>query len=389
MQELTVSQSVQFVCGYDTLDSDHLSNFLDKWDQLCGKSRMLDHRPWAHFEVRSRYRSKNPLTIKDILQISSKAQLQATVPKDQVIGFSALAGSNVDYSQDYITVFTDLARTLVTECPDLWILSFCVYSSSSPLPSWVPDWSRQPGLATILQAAGAYKIGARSTFRASRYLEPSISFLDSEPLVLRCQGIPVDVISRIGTQRPIIRFNDVNDDTRNEILDWFRDEFSALLAHVSSDEQSDVYTAQERSEAPFRTLILNRWENNFGWEQAYPWVKRLYDKLVNPSNTVADQRRLTTPGAPTEQFFNYAFRNTISRVPFVTKKRYLGMSSPHAEVGDVVVVLGGGDVPYVLRAVGSGEGEKRYRLVGEAYVHGMMEGQAVTAKYEVDVFEIA
>jgi hypothetical protein len=41
------------------------------------------------------------------------------------------------------------------------------------------------------------------------------------------------------------------------------------------------------------------------------------------------------------------------------------------DIGDEVWVLGGAATPYVLRPIGGG----RYRLVGDAYVHGIMHGE--------------
>ena len=58
---------------------------------------------------------------------------------------------------------------------------------------------------------------------------------------------------------------------------------------------------------------------------------------------------------------------------FRTGKGYLGMGSVSVETGDRVWVLKGANVPFVLRLVGNG----RYRVVGEAYVHGVMRGEAV------------
>jgi hypothetical protein len=56
-----------------------------------------------------------------------------------------------------------------------------------------------------------------------------------------------------------------------------------------------------------------------------------------------------------------------------TEKGYLGMGSVSVEPGDQVWVLKGGDVPLILRPVKDG----RYRLIGEAYVHGIMRGEAL------------
>lgn len=59
---------------------------------------------------------------------------------------------------------------------------------------------------------------------------------------------------------------------------------------------------------------------------------------------------------------------TVSR----TEKGYLGMGPPAAEKGDLVFVLPGCTVPFVLRKIESG-----YRVIGECYTHGIMDGEAI------------
>jgi hypothetical protein len=88
------------------------------------------------------------------------------------------------------------------------------------------------------------------------------------------------------------------------------------------------------------------------------------------------------------------------RLFFTTGKGYMGWAPIPARAGDVIALMPGGKVPYVLRSLGdddSGEGEdensgipgtnihaasvdqirlRRYRFVGDAYVHGIMDGEA-------------
>ena len=58
---------------------------------------------------------------------------------------------------------------------------------------------------------------------------------------------------------------------------------------------------------------------------------------------------------------------------FRTKKNYLGIAAESIEKGDAVWVLAGAAVPLVLRPVEDGG----WKLVGEAYVHGIMNGEVV------------
>jgi Heterokaryon incompatibility protein (HET) len=69
-----------------------------------------------------------------------------------------------------------------------------------------------------------------------------------------------------------------------------------------------------------------------------------------------------------------------SRRLFVTESndlgtKYLGIGAQSAQVGDQVWILPGARVPFILRPCQNGW----YQLVGEAYVHSIMEGEAVAS----------
>ncbi|KAI0965273.1 heterokaryon incompatibility protein-domain-containing protein [Xylaria arbuscula] len=57
---------------------------------------------------------------------------------------------------------------------------------------------------------------------------------------------------------------------------------------------------------------------------------------------------------------------------FRTEGNYWGLTCEYVEEHDKVFVLAGADTPYVLRESGQG-----WRVIGEAYVHGLMHGEAV------------
>ncbi|MCJ1238061.1 hypothetical protein MMC14_006049 [Varicellaria rhodocarpa] len=58
-----------------------------------------------------------------------------------------------------------------------------------------------------------------------------------------------------------------------------------------------------------------------------------------------------------------------------SEKNYMGWAPPDAQVGDLICVLLGGRVPFLLRPHGN-----MFRLIGELYIHGLMEGQAMKMK---------
>lgn len=68
---------------------------------------------------------------------------------------------------------------------------------------------------------------------------------------------------------------------------------------------------------------------------------------------------------------------------YVTVKGSLGLGPGTLEVGDEVWILAAADVPFLLRPAGSSA--EKFTLIGETYVHGAMQGEAVADVREGDV----
>lgn len=65
-------------------------------------------------------------------------------------------------------------------------------------------------------------------------------------------------------------------------------------------------------------------------------------------------------------------RCSRNRWNFNTSQGYFGWAPPHAEEGDKVYLLLGAEVPILLKPV-----EDEFTLVGECYVHGLMNGEGL------------
>jgi hypothetical protein len=60
-------------------------------------------------------------------------------------------------------------------------------------------------------------------------------------------------------------------------------------------------------------------------------------------------------------------------------KGRLGLTSQCVRQGDVVAVVGGAQVPFILRRCDS----RKYKIVSESYVDGIMDGEvAASSKWE-------
>ena len=74
--------------------------------------------------------------------------------------------------------------------------------------------------------------------------------------------------------------------------------------------------------------------------------------------------------APGPQFSEHNYPGVWRRI-FRTEGGYVGLAPCLADVGDKIAILKGGRVAYALRPVST-----RWRLLGDAYVHGIMRGEA-------------
>src|SRR5271154_2190378 len=76
------------------------------------------------------------------------------------------------------------------------------------------------------------------------------------------------------------------------------------------------------------------------------------------------------------------------RRPYLTRQGYVGLGPIDIQAGDVICILFGGKVPYVLRPFYGEGGYQRYAFVGEAYCDGIMDGEFMETNFEEQTFII-
>ena len=64
---------------------------------------------------------------------------------------------------------------------------------------------------------------------------------------------------------------------------------------------------------------------------------------------------------------------SLGRLPFITEKGHLVLTSEHVKRGDSIAIIKGAQVSFVLRQ----RGESHCSLISEAYVDGIMDGEAM------------
>ncbi|KAH6712358.1 heterokaryon incompatibility protein-domain-containing protein [Leptodontidium sp. MPI-SDFR-AT-0119] len=145
-------------------------------------------------------------------------------------------------------------------------------------------------------------------------------------------------------------------------------------------EHSEVYwhtlcsgTYKDPNSPEDTKLIYEHWYNLLQplrkFVTRYNWLSRAF-----PSLAIAVYMRATW--ATYGDFWPYMVASQYRRLGKLGNG-WLGMMPGDAKVGDIVILARGGRVPLVVReeALNGGDVQKRMRFVGEAYVHGIMDGE--------------
>jgi hypothetical protein len=103
---------------------------------------------------------------------------------------------------------------------------------------------------------------------------------------------------------------------------------------------------------------------------------------VDVDGHVTDTINTARPVIPSSSFFIVFSHMYQHRRLFLTEKGYLGIASKSVRPGHVIAVLPGAQVPFVLRKYDPAAEGSAWQLVGEAYVHGIMAGEAAPGKLE-------
>ncbi|OAP65386.1 hypothetical protein AYL99_01358 [Fonsecaea erecta] len=318
-----------------------------------------------------------------------------------------------DYTQSVVEVYTGICRFVLQRSRQLHILSCVQNATESPdLPSWTPDWRRTWSHMALDVYFGAEQV--HHVFRASQEMRAMVT-PSTDPRILTVKGVPIDTVRttdkpekdailaasavsfqdfadkllhRLGIEDPETPYLLTGESYREALFRTLSADF-VMKAPSSSPSSPASTTAPSplpiilpvedalghQDELVFKPRTVRRWHSTpLNHTYMSPWTDSL--EAYHPTAVEA----YSIPGAPvcTRSIYKHIQNLMIGRLLFVTETGHLGLGPEDARLGDQVVVLPGADVPFVLRSVGGGAGE--YRVVGECYVHGFMDGVAVEGK---------
>ena len=432
LQEICVNPSEPVImCGNKTTTWKAIEDFTGRTMAEAILPTPIGAR-WMHFmnrtrtfvETRERMRETPTLGLPELLDISR--DLKSSDPRDKVFALLNLADPSdrlrckADYSLPVAEVFARTALHVIRTTRKLTILGSNT-GMSETLPSWVPDWSLGNGHGSI-SVGNLYS--ASKNYAAQTLHPPSLT-------TLTIRGFPVSHVTHVS--KPIstdgiwpsfsLPAFAATLDTLEELVVCATE--NGYQSRVKSDRQSErkwwrffrLFPDPRVSDTFWRTLVCDSYQCRGGTEARSPapaqWAE-VFELLRNTGNQDSD------PDSPYQyrREVGQKFTGMVPQVPhletplplqvpddfrpelpvtnrlaefakpflmqmalsvqerqfFIIDSGHMGLTKAAVKEGDIVHILLGGDVPYILRKNAESDA---MRLIGEAYVHEFMHGESV------------
>ncbi|KAH8803582.1 HET domain-containing protein [Xylogone sp. PMI_703] len=340
----------------------------------------------------------------DALLVVTSIKCHATDQRDKVYGLLGLAAESQDpahmpdelrpnYKLDVSQVYNRVALYLFRKYTSLSILTRANRVTHTrrnqrkhnfeQLSSWIPNWcdfnvvEREvaKSLSWLLHSSsvGTATLGFPRHYNTSLQLPAKL--FDSQDLsTLRLGGLKVDRI--VDTTRfcnscaldrkhihdfltLCIRKVTSSFSTETRATDWIKSFIEVTTADQYSLSGNTKEQALRDGSAYLLDLLLDK-ENRRLLASFRPETVSLLGSLSVSGNS---DTYATLVG-------NFCFDRTF----VVTSHGRIGITPAETQVGDCVTVIFGGGVPYILQ-----RHRNAWLLVGESYIHGLMNGEAIVA----------
>jgi hypothetical protein len=247
-------------------------------------------------------------------------------------------------------------------------------SGTRCVPSWVADWS-QPRRSSVLIA----RVGLNSFYCADGGSEPSdISLSDDGRAIIttaRFVSTVRDVSASLDQAELSYEGSRHKNHSLQVCIDFVNDSvgrpaqdlpFETFCATLVAGKDARGFSPQKPESSEILSILCDATTGRSPSIPTQTYTKRQKSGRFDVSNLARRQ-----PGR-TFQHLRRAYRNAVqARSLCWTQNGHLGLVPRFTVVGDHVVVMPGSRVPFVLRGVGPG----RFTLVGECYVHDVMDGE--------------
>jgi hypothetical protein len=390
LQEMLLARELVLVCGKKIVSWDVLFTAAS---QLCGidisggdisrthfKSAVNGIDELGNLRLEANDNLINGLSQPELIRIMIWSRTrQVTEPVDRVWALMGLArpelrdsvSSLINYSQssrtNFLATYKGFTKTFLLQDEHLWILSLIALTPRDQgLPSWCPNFCYDPNdydVPLLQRTDDEFKL-FNAGYSDAEPLKPRLRFLLANDQ-LAVFGF---VIDRVRMTRTLRALPGQQLDDRDVL---FFDDCCLEIADTVPDTPEKIIAAHSRTVIANRINFLIRPEEQASDKDVATWYAQWRIHLAcDPrvtSMTVEEKKRICTYGALTKIF--------TRRTYMVTSNGRLGLAPVGTKAGDLVCILYGANTPYIVRSNGNGN---PMTLVGDAYVDGIMYGEALS-----------
>jgi hypothetical protein len=364
IQEVVLAASVRIVCGNWIVDWNDLLSATQTVDRECRRSTTATANvcPWEFYLELAQHREWEARQTRWALinLLEPFRYLEASWTRDRLFALLGFASDGADpaFEPDYTipleAVVTRFAGAFIKQGKVLQLLyRASLGSQPSRFPSWVPDW-------TTLKPPSLYEASAGGKqFCASWIAEPYVEH-DAGSDELRVRGFRLDTLQHVTSA--------------SNVPEQWGEYWQEIDAMMDVPMIKTVYPQNMRDEMKWKVPIVGALfprtmgPGNLDLEVSYDAFRR--------NLAMAKLARFENDPAVSAEGNNYALAlgdNIYGWKFFTTQRGLVGLGPPSSMAGDLVYVFNGGGVPFLIRRSATRAGA--YRLIGECYVHGLMDGE--------------
>ena len=401
-----------------------------EWDELVRSYRLMTRLRQSRRIPACEARVQGILNLNKILSLSETAKRESTNatylyimilgrdfdasdPRDKITGLHGVVHENTyqglppfqpDYTIPVDTLYHRFAIHLADRDMAQPMLNFAGLHRRGPAlqstdaPSWVPDWTGQAVNRTSRVAATIRPEPYDASYGRAPGIKLASPGPEVDPDIMWAKGIHFDkIIDLTDTLRPSEGEQAPDERDGVRFPSWYPQARTVLNGLERRDAQATVRYGDIR-DAFIRTLLMN---DTYTGGNAIPGISPLLslketmgqllkffavpddDFSQSPSDASSEGDQSTGVRDPLDTMKMQVLTACGYRKFAVTEKGYMGLVPHCAKVGDTLAVILGAAIPFVLRKSGefvfsnSAQSRTVWALVGDSYVHGVMDGEIV------------
>jgi hypothetical protein len=321
---------------------------------------------------------------------------KATNPRDKVYGLLSLVkveaeaeALQVDYNKSVAQVYADTTVAAIRVHMLLNNLAYVAheenYDGVDEMVSWAPDWEHNNWYMSQLgprEEICPWSAGGGQPVK-------NVDEHHIGPQQLRLSGIFYDTVTNVSVNNPIDLPEDTDEDT-NEYTHEYNNEDPDQVPDIGGHWKKHIFTLETflaKTEKPrenrfWHTLARTLTAGEHG-DANYISSTKYDSQHIHYLGFISLMRQLLTesadhsfelasvpPGHDSSIYVSEASCYCGHRRLFRTRNDSIGLGPACMRPDDIVVVLYGGNTPYVLRPRGD-----KYLFMGQAYVDEIMHGE--------------